>query len=240
MIERLVVFGDSWTIGYCEDLVRDGLIEYDRELMFGVNFINPWPSALAKMLDVKYKNYALNANDNLNIITQLYDYETFGHVESTDFVVVLLSTWHRISRWNDDWQSHRVFNNRKFFKHTGSRYDFDPAQGDVKDLTDKELNLRSYSAFFNYQTVINFLEKNKLRYLIGWAFSPIDDFASYIDSKYIDKMTSNPYLIEKTFIEMTNLVELSIEKGVLYHPNLEEHRQFANYIRSIIEERYGL
>jgi len=237
MFNKLIAFGDSWTIGDCTDLIEKNLVDDLNQVTKFKNYIHakifkePWPNQVANKLNIPCNNLAIPGNCNKSIITQIYDYHIFNKFEKTDLVFVLLSTWHRRYKWerNDILQFNKIH-----FENSGSYYISDfPLRETIKSWRHDPNNpiLRpdtqqlSYDTWFDFITIRSFLNYVGVNFYIGWAFSTIDDFDWMLPNKYADEIKQTKNLID-SFINYCEVVN----HDTLLHPNLDDHIRYANYI----------
>lgn len=232
MTKRLLTFGDSFTAGHCDDLVERNLIEdlstitMESRFHKSAIFKTPWPVIVAEKLNLPVINYAIPGNCNKAIIAQLYDTNIFYSFEPNDIVIVLLSTWHRDSKWND-----RYSINRLFYSESGSFYTaLRPVNNEKFEA---QYSKRAYDAFFDYYTINTFLKQLGVEYYIGWAFGAVDEFKEYIPKQYVDEIENNNRVIA-SFIDYC---DSCYQAGELLHPNLPDHHKYADYICSVIESK---
>jgi len=198
-MNKIISFGDSWTAGDCSDLIENNLQEFDHTVCTlnnhnSVVFKTPWPVIVANKLKIDIENKAIPGNNNKAITTQLYDQYIFSNYNKNDLVIVALSTWHREYQWLEE-ESYKY--NKLIYPESSSYYASKfPNHDDSNTVVIDNLNKIAYDSFFDFFTIKNFLENLGLRFYITWAFTMIDDFAPFLNSKYVDIIKNTKNILE--------------------------------------------
>ncbi len=222
-MKNLIIFGDSWSWGFREtneviELLKPGKHTHGMNIDNGTAYRieDRYSKLVAKQYNSDVIDFSKSGISNREMSYLLMDAIVENKLNpKTDFVVVILTTWARIFRFQIF--SHTISDKHPWVAPDSSEW-FEKKNLDLKEV--------AYAQFVDYNFITNLLELNKFQYVIGWNWNEPKDFCKYLSHKYEKTIISNDKFLNRSFEEFF----IDWSEPFRRHPNEGEHKLYAEYL----------